>query len=41
MVYCHDLFGNAGGPGNPHARACAKMLEVFRNAFSEDEMLQI
>ena len=33
--------GNAGGPGNPHARACAKMLEVFRNSFSEDEMLQI
>jgi hypothetical protein len=33
--------GNAGGPGNPHARACAKMLEVFRNAISEDEMLQI
>jgi hypothetical protein len=33
--------GNSGGPGNPHARACAKMLEVFRNAISEDEMLQI
>ena len=33
--------GNAGGPGNPHARACAKMLEVFRNAISEDEMLEI
>ena len=33
--------GNAGGPGNPHARACAKMLEIFRNSFSEDEMLQI
>ena len=33
--------GNAGGPGNPHARACARMLEVFRNAISEDEMLQI
>jgi hypothetical protein len=33
--------GNAGGPGNPHARACAKMLEIFRNAISEDEVLQI
>jgi hypothetical protein len=33
--------GNAGGPGNPHARGCAKMLEVFRNAISEDEMVQI
>src|SRR5580704_9086695 len=33
--------GNPGGPGNPHARACARMLEVFRNAISEDEMLQI
>jgi hypothetical protein len=33
--------GNTGGPGNPHARACAKMLEVFRNAISQDEMLQI
>jgi hypothetical protein len=33
--------GNSGGPGNPHARACAKMLEVFRNAITEDEMLQI
>jgi hypothetical protein len=33
--------GNAGGPGNPHARACAKMLEVFRNAISEEEMVDI
>ena len=33
--------GNAGGPGNPHARACAKMLEVFRNAISEEEMVEL
>ena len=33
--------GNAGGPGNPHARACAKMLEVFRNAISEQEMVEL
>src|SRR3984957_8505813 len=33
--------GNAGGPGNPHARSCARMLEMFRNAISEDEMFQL
>ena len=33
--------GNPGGPGNPHARACARMLEVFRNAVSEEDMLRI
>jgi hypothetical protein len=33
--------GNPGGPGNPHARACARMLEVFRNAVSEEAMLRI
>ena len=33
--------GNSGGPGNPHARACAKMLEVFRNAISEQEMVEL
>ena len=33
--------GNAGGPGNPHARACAKMLQAFRDNITEDEMLQI
>jgi len=29
---------NAGGPGNPHARHCAKMLEMFRNAITDEEM---
>src|SRR5580698_4670966 len=33
--------GNAGGPGNPHARHCARMLQVFRDAITEDEILQI
>ena len=33
--------GNSGGPGNPHARACAKMLEIFRNTISEQEMVEI
>ena len=33
--------GNAGGPGNPHARACAKMLQAFRDNITEEEMLQI
>lgn len=30
--------GNAFGPGNPHARACARMLAIFRNAISDEEM---
>jgi hypothetical protein len=33
--------GNAGGPGNPHARACARMLQAFRDNITEEEMLQI
>src|ERR1700722_20876720 len=33
--------GNASGPGNPHARHCARMLQVFRDAITEDEILQI
>jgi hypothetical protein len=33
--------GNPGGPGNPHARHCARMLQVFRDAITEDEILQI
>jgi hypothetical protein len=33
--------GNAGGPGNPHARHCAGMLQAFRDNITEDEMLQI
>jgi hypothetical protein len=30
--------GNAGGPGNPHARHCARMLEMFRNSITDEEM---
>ena len=33
--------GNPGGPGNPHARACARMLQMFRDNFTDDEMVQI
>jgi hypothetical protein len=29
---------NAGGPGNPHARHCARMLEMFRNSITDEEM---
>jgi hypothetical protein len=35
------LPGNAGGPGNPHARHCARMLELFRNAISDEEMYML
>jgi hypothetical protein len=34
----HFLKGNAGGPGNPHARHCARMLEMFRNSITDEEM---
>jgi hypothetical protein len=37
-MYCHQKFGNAGGPGNPHARHCARMLEMFRNSITDEEM---
>src|SRR5580704_5555902 len=30
--------GNSGGPGNPHARSCARMLEMFRNAITAEEL---
>src|SRR5947208_2550491 len=33
--------GNPGGPGNPHARHCARMLELFRNAISDEEMFRL
>jgi hypothetical protein len=32
------LKNNAGGPGNPHARYCARMLEMFRNSITDEEM---
>ena len=33
--------GNAGGPGNPHARHCARMLAQFRNLISDEKMSEI
>jgi hypothetical protein len=33
--------GNPGGPGNPHARHCARMLQAFRNAISAEEMQRL
>ncbi len=33
--------GNRGGPGNPHARHCARMLEIFRNAISEEDFVRV
>jgi hypothetical protein len=33
--------GNSGGPGNPHARHCARMLALFRNCISDEEMVAI
>jgi hypothetical protein len=37
----HFLKGNAGGPGNPHARHCARMLEMFRNSITDEEMFAL
>lgn len=33
--------GNAGGPGNPHARHCARMLALLRVTISDEEMVAI
>jgi hypothetical protein len=33
--------GNRGGPGNPHARHCARMLEIFRNTVSAEAFARI
>lgn len=30
--------GNAGGPGNPHARRCAHLLVLFREAITAEDM---
>jgi hypothetical protein len=35
------LKNNAGGPGNPHARHCARMLEMFRNSITDEEMFAL
>ena len=32
---------NPGGPGNPHARHCARMLALLRASISDDEMVAI
>jgi hypothetical protein len=40
-MYCHQKFGNAGGPGNPHARHCARMLTMFRNTIDDDNMVAL
>lgn len=33
--------GNPGGPGNPHARHCARMLDLFRTAISDEDMVHL
>jgi hypothetical protein len=33
--------GNAGGPGNPHARHCARMLALLRASISDEELVAI
>src|SRR5712672_2533701 len=33
--------GNPGGPGNPHARHCARMLALLRASISDEEMVAI
>ena len=33
--------GNRGGPGNPHARHCARMLALLRASISDEEMVAI
>ena len=33
--------GNVGGPGNPHARHCARMLALLRASISDEEMVAI
>src|SRR5712675_2323312 len=32
---------DAGGPGNPHARHCARMLALFRSCISDEEMVAL
>lgn len=33
--------GNPGGPGNPHARHCARMLALLRTSIFDEEMVAI
>src|SRR5262245_21497775 len=37
----HFAKGNPGGPGNPHARHCARMLALLRASISDEEMVAI
>jgi hypothetical protein len=33
--------GNPGGPGNPHARECARILHIMQSGIADEEMLQL
>jgi hypothetical protein len=33
--------GNRGGPGNPNARHCARMLDLFRTCISDEDMVHL
>src|SRR5581483_464513 len=35
------IAGTSARPGNAHARHCARMMALFRNAISEQDMLAI
>jgi hypothetical protein len=35
------IAGNPGGPGNPHARHCARMLALLRTCISDEDMIAI
>lgn len=35
------IKGNCGGPGNPHARHCARMLDLFRTAINDEDMVRL
>jgi hypothetical protein len=35
------IAGNRGGPGNPHARHCARMLDLFRTCISDEDMVHL
>jgi hypothetical protein len=33
--------GNPGGPGNPHARECARILQIMQAAIADEEILHL
>jgi hypothetical protein len=35
------VAGNRGGPGNPNARHCARMLDLFRTCISDEDMVHL